>query len=180
MRFSVNEIPPQPWKNGGGTTRELVLKQRQGCMAWRISLAEIIRDGAFSAFPGLLRIHCITSGAGLLLSNSDLQLAARPLQPLHFDGGLALRARLNTGACQAFNVIYDPKLSSATMRVLEGGGSIGGAGERVLYVLAGQLKVQTAAGVEALVAGEGLFTETGLTGQVPEGAHVIEVCFESR
>ena len=82
MRFDAAKAAPVPWKNGGGTTRELSVHQAGGRMAWRLSLADIGRDGPFSGFPGLMRIHTIVAGNGLRLSNDSTELQARPLQRL--------------------------------------------------------------------------------------------------
>jgi len=120
MRFCVASLSPVPWKNGKGTTRELALREDHGRMVWRLSLAEITQDGAFSTFPGMARIHTIVAGQGLLLDGGETTLVAKPHRPLHFDGGLPLTARLLEGACRAFNVIYDPKLVTATAQILTG------------------------------------------------------------
>ncbi|WP_417700199.1 HutD family protein [Pseudophaeobacter sp.] len=142
MRFSVADIPVQAWKNGGGSTRELVCHRAgdsaEGAMLWRVSLATIEQDGVFSRFPGMARIHCIVAGAGLRLTGADLQLEAKPLQPLHFDGGLDLMAGLNDGGCTAFNLIYDPRKISAEIQILSQGTHPLPADAVVLFVLSGQ------------------------------------------
>lgn len=173
-RFSLQDIPAQPWKNGGGTTRELALSECQGQLHWRISLADINQDGAFSSFPGLARIHCIVEGAGLVLSNSTVNLAARPLDPLVFSGDLALSAQLNEGACRAFNLIYDPAFCQAEMRVLYPNAGFGGRGESVIFLLTGELAVQTSEGELRLGAGDGLVTKDLSPGHIPEGTLVVE------
>ncbi|UUZ58495.1 HutD family protein [Nocardioides sp. B-3] len=47
-------VAPQPWANGGGTTRELLVADDG---ARRISLADIEQDGPFSSFPGRATAH---------------------------------------------------------------------------------------------------------------------------
>ena len=158
MRFSISQIAPQPWKNGGGSTQELARADGEGAkaqMIWRASLARIDQDGAFSAFPGLARIHCIISGAGLQLSNAAHQLVAEPLKPLHFDGGLDLFAKLKDGACQAFNLIYDPNLIRAEMRICGAGAHRLEAAEHLVYVLEGSLRLDLPTGQLLLGQGEG-------------------------
>ena len=86
MRISALTARAVPWKNGGGVTRELAVHEQDGCMVWRLSLADIAQSGPFSAFPGLARIHCVVEGAGHTLSNESTRLEARPLEPLCFDG----------------------------------------------------------------------------------------------
>ena len=81
--------PPQPWRNGGGQTREL-LRWPADAEAWRlrISLARIDRSGPFSAFPGVERWFSVLDGAGVILS-IDSRVLKLDLQsaPLCFDGG---------------------------------------------------------------------------------------------
>jgi hypothetical protein len=43
---------PVPWRNGAGSTRQLV----DDPAGWRLSVAELEQDAAFSDFPGLDRI----------------------------------------------------------------------------------------------------------------------------
>ncbi len=74
MRVVVGaECVPQPWANGGGTTRDLALEPRSpGTTAdgpafdWRLSLADIDRDGAFSRLPGVDRVFAPVEGAVVL------------------------------------------------------------------------------------------------------------------
>jgi uncharacterized protein len=81
--------PPQPWRNGGGQTRELLLWPPDP-QAWRvrITLAQIDRSGPFSAFPGVERWFTVVEGAGVILS-----IDAQPVKldcssaPFSFDGG---------------------------------------------------------------------------------------------
>jgi hypothetical protein len=74
MRIVVAaDCPPQAWANGGGTTRDLALEPRSpGTRAdgpafdWRLSLADIDRDGAFSRLPGVDRVFAPVEGAVVL------------------------------------------------------------------------------------------------------------------
>ena len=137
MRLDPDQVVATPWKNGGGLTRELALHAPQGRFIWRLSLADIQRDGPFSPFPGLARIHTIVTGKGLRLGNDEgVDLLARPQVPLVFDGGLALTARLRQGPCRALNLIYDPTIVSVVARVLPAGPVSAAAGD-ILMVLDG-------------------------------------------
>ncbi|MDB5458253.1 MAG: hypothetical protein JWP92_3838 [Caulobacter sp.] len=55
----------QPWKNGGGTTREVAAFPGSGGFDfdWRVSLAEVSAGGPFSRFPGVDRILTVLEGA---------------------------------------------------------------------------------------------------------------------
>jgi len=151
MRFDATTAEPVPWKNGGGTTRELALQERAGKLLWRLSLADITRNGPFSAFPGVQRIHTIVEGRGLDLRSADEVLQARPLKPLRFDGGMPLDATLIGGACRAFNVIYDPAHVQADMMVFAE--SIRAAAGDILYAITSDLTLSDGT---ILTEGQGL------------------------
>jgi environmental stress-induced protein Ves len=56
---------PQPWKNGGGVTREIaVFPEGAGIddFQWRISMAEVTESGPFSRFDGIDRHLTVLSG----------------------------------------------------------------------------------------------------------------------
>ncbi|OUS38064.1 hypothetical protein A9Q94_03315 [Rhodobacterales bacterium 56_14_T64] len=174
MRFCVASLPPLPWKNGKGTTRELALREDHGRVIWRLSLAEITQDGAFSTFPGMARIHTIVAGQGLLLDSGETTLVAKPHRPLHFDGGLPLTARLLEGACRAFNVIYDPKLVTASAQILTGDQVITSEGQHALFVLRGILDLGPAG---TFSSGEGLVSDHVVSGLMADDAQVLQIQF---
>lgn len=176
MRFSALTAQPLPWKNGGGVTRELASHAVDGKLAWRLSLADITRNGPFSVFPGLARIHCIVEGAGHTLSNETTRLEARPLEPLCFDGGADLDCLLRDGPCRAFNVIYDPEKVTAEPRVLAEGPVPDAEGRQVLFVVSGSLDM---AGTNRLGPGEGVVTESAANALVTGGGAVVQVRFFS-
>ena len=150
MRFDVATVAPQPWKNGGGTTRELATVSDPAGLLWRVSLADIAKDGPFSAFPGLARIHTIIEGQGLTLHGQSDVLEARPLRPLAFDGGLALSARLVAGPCRALNLIYDPVRLAAEAEVVVG--AFAGEAGDVVFAIKGGMRL----GGEVFASGQGM------------------------
>jgi len=81
----VDLVPPLPWRNGGGSTREL-FTWPGGEAPWqlRISVADITRDGPFSAFDGVDRWFAVLQGAGVRLGlpggRQALDVASPPLQ----------------------------------------------------------------------------------------------------
>ncbi len=182
MRFSISQISPQAWKNGGGSTRELARanasKGSEGQMFWRASLAQIDQDGAFSAFPGLARIHCIVSGAGLQLTNADNHLTAHPLKPLYFDGGLDLTAQLQDGPCEAFNLIYDPNQVRAEMQICEAGTYRLGDGAHLVFALTGKLRLDLPEGEICLGQGEGWHGDTSGLVEIAQGSRAVLVGLE--
>ena len=64
----VVDTAPQAWRNGGGSTRELLAWPAGADWRVRVSVAEIGADGPFSAFDGVERWFAVLSGAGVVLS----------------------------------------------------------------------------------------------------------------
>ncbi len=98
-----------PWKNGGGVTHEIAKEEVLGALIWRLSVAEVTSDGPFSAFPGLMRILTVISGAGLTLRTDDGVMVAEPFAPLRFPGDLPVASERIAGDVRDLNVIFDPR-----------------------------------------------------------------------
>ena len=64
----VHDVPPVPWRNGGGLTRELLAWPTAQDWLLRVSVAEIESDGPFSAYPGVERWFVVLHGEGVQLS----------------------------------------------------------------------------------------------------------------
>jgi uncharacterized protein len=111
VRFRRTDLPNQPWKNGLGTTKELVTWPRGAGMddfVWRVSIAHITKDCSFSSFPGIDRVITLLSGAGVVLQSRDRMLhhvLDEPLHPFAFSGDTALHATLIKGDCFDFNLM---------------------------------------------------------------------------
>jgi len=99
----------QPWKNGGGVTREVAAFPPDAGMedfGWRISLADIAVDGPFSTFPGIDRVLTVIEGAGLMLEVGGRMLALDAASPpLAFAGEDAVQARLTGGPVRDLNLM---------------------------------------------------------------------------
>lgn len=145
-----------PWANGGGSTTELAAGPDPNDWRWRISLARIERDGAFSPLPGVRRQLAPLDG-GLRLDFTDgRQLSARRLQVLHFDGDPAPACQLPDGAGRDFNLMLREGADGELLvRPLAGGMVLlPRTGTRwFVYVLAGQASLT--ADAEHLALGTG-------------------------
>ena len=100
------EVPPTPWRNGGGTTRELLAWP--GAHDWRVrlSVAEVAQDGPFSSFPGVQRWFAVLGGAGVQLRLPDAQhRLTMNSAPFAFDGGMPVDCTLLDGPTQDFNLM---------------------------------------------------------------------------
>ena len=83
---ALADVAPSAWKNGGGTTRELLAWPSPADWVFRLSVAEVQADGPFSSFAGVQRWFAVLSGAGVRLR---LGAAAGAL-PLHAATGRSL------------------------------------------------------------------------------------------
>ncbi|WP_017236618.1 HutD/Ves family protein [Streptomyces sp. SS] len=139
--FDVETLTAGRWRNGGGATREIVSWPvgAEG-FAWRASVADIDRDGPFSAFPGVDRTLTLLAGDGVRLTSPGAfdRLLDQVGEPFGFSGDLALSAELPGGACRVLNLMV--RRGSRTARVERVTGAVtpaaGHAG--VLYVLRGR------------------------------------------
>lgn len=109
-----------PWKNSGGTTREIAQAKGPKGFAWRLSMADVETEGPFSAFPGMRRILTVIDGDGLELHDRDQAHVVPCCTPFHFAGDTQIRSVLRAGKIRDFNVIYDADRVGADVRVLDG------------------------------------------------------------
>jgi uncharacterized protein len=100
------DVPPQPWRNGGGSTQQLLAWPQEDGWQFRVSVAAIEQDGAFSAFDGVQRWFAVLSGAGVVLKLPQGEQRLTPDSPaLCFDGAAAPHCRLLEGATQDLNLM---------------------------------------------------------------------------
>ena len=109
IAIPANEYRRERWKNGAGWTRAILRHPHAAeDWDWRLSIAEVERDGPFSAFPGVDRELVLMAGEGMRLVFEDGEAA--DLQPPHdrvrFAGERAVRAELVAGPTQDFNVMW--------------------------------------------------------------------------
>jgi environmental stress-induced protein Ves len=108
IRFA--DIRPEPWRNGGGVTRELAshpkaASAQDGAWDWRVSIADVSKAGDFSVFPGMERVITIIDGELLLLSVDGSEHPLEKYRPFRFSGEASSSATLPTGDIRDLNVI---------------------------------------------------------------------------
>ena len=110
-RLGPADYRAMPWKNGGGSTTELLIHPPgatlEGGFLWRLSMADVAASGPFSAFPGVDRTLLLISGNGMELDHGEhgRQRLAGPLEPVAFSGDWTTQGRLLDGPCRDFNVL---------------------------------------------------------------------------
>lgn len=104
----ANEYRRIRWKNGLGWTREILRMPDRDDWAWRLSIAEIEQDAAFSSFPGIDRELMLLHGNGLRLRFDGG--AVVELEPPHgrlkFAGEDAVSGELIDGTTHDFNLMW--------------------------------------------------------------------------
>lgn len=108
----IDAIPPesqpiQRWRNGGGSTREIVRVGPDTGFEWRASLARVERSGPFSAFPACHRHSALVDGGPLALAWADgRSLALEPRMKAHaYPGEPPPQGLLDGEAALVFNLI---------------------------------------------------------------------------
>jgi hypothetical protein len=102
----LDEVPAQPWRNGGGSTRELLAWPDASRWKARISVAEVAADGPFSVFPGVQRWFAVLEGRGVELAIDGRRArVTRGAAPIGFSGGAATVCRLLGGPTRDLNLM---------------------------------------------------------------------------
>lgn len=122
----------QPWKNGRGTTVELLhlVDPDSGATLLRLSRASVVEDGPFSLFPGIERNLTVLTGDGFQLHGPGIDLRCDPLVPVAFPGDVEVWATGTNGRrSDDFNVMTArhlprPEVAVVRGRALEGGGRL--------------------------------------------------------
>ena len=97
----------RPWKNGGGTTRDIAVSPPGASLdtfEWRLSLAQVDRDGPFSRFDNVDRTLVLLSGA-MTLHERERRIDLVHNEPFAFEGERAIEATVAGGCTLDFNVM---------------------------------------------------------------------------
>jgi hypothetical protein len=98
------DAPLQPWRNGGGVTRELLAWPQPEDWRVRISVADIASDGPFSTFPGVRRWFTVLQGGGVALAIDGVEQVCRVGDaPVAFSGEVSTACRLLAGPSRDLN-----------------------------------------------------------------------------
>ncbi|WP_052610321.1 HutD/Ves family protein [Bacteriovorax sp. BSW11_IV] len=109
-----------PWKNGGGTTREIFRYPETGEWNFRISIAQVNQSGPFSIFNGFMRHLLLLTGKGMVLhSETGDYIMDTPLVPYTFSGEISIDAELISGPNTDFNVFWNQALYECSIEVID-------------------------------------------------------------
>ena len=166
-RFAIQELPVTTWKNGGGTTREIVSwppYAEPDTFDWRVSIATIAASGPFSTFPGVDRTIMLLDGDGVRLQSDGFDhVLDTPHQPFSFDGEATVNCSLLGGTSSDFNLMVRRGRGRAEVRILEDAMELDTSEHGLLLSIEGQWRV----GGGVLKHGQGVWwTEQDETWQV--------------
>ncbi|KOT31981.1 hypothetical protein ADK47_26775 [Streptomyces rimosus subsp. rimosus] len=108
------------WSNGGGVTREIAAAPPGAgwdAFDWRVSLAEVGRDGPYSQLPGVDRVLTVAEGAGLELTVDGTRHVLPAHRPFAFPGDAPTGCRLLDGPVVNFNVMLRRGRATATVEL---------------------------------------------------------------
>jgi environmental stress-induced protein Ves len=155
-----------PWRNGGGVTTEIVVHPPGSGFAsfsWRASLADVSRDGPFSAFPGVDRILVLLSGRGVRLAGSAFSAELRrPFDIVRFDGDAAVDCELVDGPVRDFNLMLRRDRARGSVTVVRGDRvrALSGVQAVLCHAAAGACRCSSGGAPVVLRQGDTLWLET--------------------
>jgi len=122
--LTPNDYRSMPWKNGAGRTTEIAVHPPGAALdafAWRVSIADVERDGPFSRFPGIDRTIVLLAGSGMRLAGPGTSPKGPGMGPKgtaretdlttrfvahDFSGDDAIDCTLLAGPCRDFNAMF--------------------------------------------------------------------------
>lgn len=163
----ANEYQRLRWRNQLGWTREIVAQPDGDDWDWRLSIAEIERDAAFSLYPGIDRELVLLAGNGLRLcfDGGETHELQPPHDKLRFAGERVVTGELVDGRTHDFNLMWRRGRVQAELwhRPLVGRMVIfADPGTTwAVYLMAGQARFADDSGLPSLAAGDTAILEAG-------------------
>ncbi len=111
IRKHIDDVPPVPWANGAGTTREIVgyaesAMLSPGLAPWRLSIALLERPGAFSPLRSIDRTFLLVGGDAALSIDGEVRDLAHG-DVVRFTGDQDVALASVTPGCHAVNLMVE-------------------------------------------------------------------------
>ena len=121
MIIRLSDCPPQPWKNGLGSTHEIAIHPNGAGddFLWRVSIAKVDSAAPFSSFPGIDRQIALLDGNGFTMTLDDGRVHAltTPFAPFAFAGEAKVAVILVDGPTRDFNLMVRRAQARGEVRV---------------------------------------------------------------
>lgn len=157
-RLGPSDYVEMRWKNGGGTTTEILVEPPGAArFAWRVSAADVGASGPFSSFPGYERHIVVIEGEGMTLACGEHgRIDLEPFSPRTFSGDWSVDGRLVAGPVRDLNLIVDRAWGTGSLEVarIDAPLALLPGGTLLVHVLSGDLADLPAH--HTLVADEGV------------------------
>ena len=164
MQFNIissDQFKTLPWKNGKGSTKELLVEKHGDgeLFNWRLSMAPVTSDGMFSDFSGYHRNLILIEGKGIDLVHSGGQQdrLRQRFDMASFDGAWSTGSRLLDGKITDFNVMTRQGYCSAKVNIFRE------PGKHKLVVAADHLLVYPLESVIEIIQDENINLELAAT-----------------
>lgn len=143
LRCRLSDAPAIPWANGLGTTRELLRRTTPaGDLVLRLSVADVVDLGPFSALPGVDRHLTLLDGPGFTLSIDGRPVPVLPLRPVAFAGEAGVSVTAISGPSRDFNVMTGRGLARAAVVVHQAPFDLPAGGPHLVFAVSGPLTVE--------------------------------------
>jgi environmental stress-induced protein Ves len=107
-----------PWANGRGTSFEIASDRNESEeWTWRLAMAPVNEDGAFSRIECVNRFLAVVQGNGMLLSVDRKKLQCQPMQVVRFRGDAITDAVLTDGPITDINLMIRRKEADGEMAI---------------------------------------------------------------
>ena len=152
--ISPEHFQTMPWKNGLGNTIEIFKEDTPDNtgFAWRLSMADVTTDGAFSNFAGYDRTLLLLEGKGITLlhANGQCDELTEHLQTARFKGDEETMASLHDGPIKDFNIMARRGYCSASVSSSQKADNLTLDTERpdslLVYAVNGELAIKLSSG----------------------------------
>ena len=123
--FSIirhSDLAVSRWANGAGTTRQVAAEPDDSgidSFDWRVSIADVVSECSFSAFPGIDRTILLVEGRVMVLAIDGVECRLDPLAPVRFGGEADVTCSVPDGPTRDLNVMCRRGEWAASVEVLD-------------------------------------------------------------
>ena len=117
-----SDLAVSRWANGAGTTRQVAAEPEGSTIDsfdWRVSIADVVRECSFSAFPGIDRTILLVEGRVMVLAINGVECRLEPLAPVRFGGEAEVTCSVPDGPTRDLNVMCRRGEWAASVEVLD-------------------------------------------------------------